>query len=542
MYDTQTLIVQNRLLSEELKRRIDQMAAINTVAATVGQSLDLDRTLETALRAVVDVVGAEAGGISLIDGETEEVVLRAQLGWIHDFVVSKPMRVPKGKGMSGQVIATNDVVVYNNLDGTEEYAVRGFFDQEPFRSIAMAPMHARNTIIGILSIMSTRPNSFNDDVVNVLRAVADTVGVALDNAKLYEESVEQEKRLSAILHSTADGIIATDQNGRIRLVNQTSEQLLGIKAGRLIGIPLREVPIPDTLRDSLLLALSNPEREAAKTFQVETQNGRTLAVLVSPVMVESQLDQEAKTDGWVIVLQDITLQRQAELARAEFIQAAAHDMRNPLSVTYNSLDLLKTMTAGGEATQREVIDIALTGVHRLRALIDDLLHLEQIESGFGFNRSEFDLREMVREVTAEIRPLMERKQLLMSVVIATDVPLMFLDRRWISRALHNYLENAAKYTQEGGSVIVRLYIKEESMYLEVSDNGPGIALKEQTRVFERFYRTEESRKISGTGLGLAIVKSVAEAHGGSVYLQSKEHEGSTFGIKIPLAVNQLQSA
>jgi GAF domain-containing protein len=233
MHDIESLLTQNRLLTEEVKRRIDQLAAINTVAATVSQSLDLNRTLETALSIVLNIVGAEAGGISLIDEEAGQLILRAQRGWLHDFVVSQPMRIPLGQGASGRVITSNDVIVYNDLKGTEEWAVPSF-SEEHFRSIAMAPMHARGKIVGILSIMSYKPNSFDDEIIAVLRAIADTVGVALDNARLYETSVEHEKRLTAIVQSTADGIIATDQNGRIHLMNHAAETMFDVKACRML--------------------------------------------------------------------------------------------------------------------------------------------------------------------------------------------------------------------------------------------------------------------------------------------------------------------
>ncbi|MBZ0290056.1 MAG: GAF domain-containing protein, partial [Anaerolineae bacterium] len=241
MQDIESLLLQNRLLTEEVKRRIDQLAAINTVAATVSQSLDLDRTLKTALQAVLNVVGAEASGISLIDHQAGEVVLRAQQGWTHDFV-SPPMRIPLGKGMSGRVISRDDVVLDNNLNDGEELAVPRFME-ENFRSIAMAPMHARGKIIGILSIMSLRPDAFTPEIVTVLKAIADTVGVALDNARLYETSVEQEKRLTAVFESTADGMIATDQNGRISLINHTAAVIFNVDAAQLIGTPLRGAPI-----------------------------------------------------------------------------------------------------------------------------------------------------------------------------------------------------------------------------------------------------------------------------------------------------------
>ncbi len=532
MQDIQSLLVQNRLLTEEVKRRIDQLAAINTVAATVSQSLDLNRTLKTALQAVLDVVGAEAGGISLIDEEAGEVVLRAQRGWTHDFV-SPPMRIPVGKGMSGRVILSNDVVVDNDMDGTEELAVPRFRD-EHFRSIAMAPMHARSKIIGILSIMSNDPNSFTPEMVTVLKAIADTVGVALDNAGLYESTVEQEKRLTAVFQSTADGMIATDQNGRISLINHAAETIFDVSASKLIGTPLREAPIHPRVSESLLYALSSRE-EKRESFQVTLDSGRTLSLLVSPIYIESQVDENRKKDGWVIVVQDVTHLRESEIQRAEFIRAAAHDMRNPLSVALSSLNLLESFFKEDDATAMEIITIATHGINRLQDLINDLLNLEQIENGYDVKMDEIDVAEFIRETCTEVKPLLAEKSLETVIDVEATLPPVPLDKRWLKRALFNYLDNAAKYTETGDKITVRAFANERTLHIEVEDSGPGIPPEAQPRLFERFYRAPDtSEKIRGTGLGLAIVKSVAEAHGGSVYVRSRAGQGSTFGMTLLL--------
>lgn len=528
MQDIESLLLQNRLLTEEVKRRIDQLAAINTVAATVSQSLDLDRTLKTALRAVLNVVGADAGGISLIDRKAGEVVLRAQQGWTYDFV-SPPMRIPFGKGMSGKVIDSDDVVLDNSLDGTEELAVPRFME-ENFRSIAMAPMHARGSIVGILSIMSQRPDAFNMEIVALLKAVADTVGVALDNARLYETSVEQEKRLTAVFESTADGMIATDQSGRISLINHAAASIFNVEANQLIGTPLREAPIHARVCESLLFALSSRE-EANKSFEVTLDNGRTLSFFVSPVYMQSQVDQDQQTDGWVIIVQDISHLRKAEQQRAEFIQAAAHDMRNPLGVALSSLHMLNSFFKA-DAGALEIIDIAIRGVNRLQDLINDLLNLEQIESGYGMAEDDLDVTLLLKEASADVRPLYADKQLSCVVDIQGDLPRIEGDERWLKRALINYLDNAAKYTQPGDTITARAFFAAPFVHIEILDNGPGIPAEAQSRLFQRFYRVSGTEKIRGTGLGLAIVKSVAEAHKGSVYVRSRPGQGSTFGLTI----------
>lgn len=528
-----SLSVQNQLLNEEIKRRVDQISAINVVAATVGNSLDLSATLDTALQAVTSVVGAEAAGISLIDEEASEVVLRAQQGWINDFVVDNPMRIPLGKGMSGEVISNDAVIVHNDLNGDEDYAVSSF-SKEQFRSMALAPMHARGKIIGILSIMSYRPNRFDDEIVSVLRSIADTVGVAIDNARLYERHVEQENRLNAILHSTADGIIATDQNSRISLVNQAAATMLSVDPQVLNGVPLREADIDPRVRDKLQLGLSRDSNDSQTFFQVSLDEWE-LSVMASPVQIESQVSGESNMDGWVIVLQDITHLREAEQARVRFIQAAAHDMKNPLGATQRSLHMLEDFVSSKNDDVQEIMEIARTGIDRVQRLIDDLLHIEQIESGYKFNLQSVDVRELCYEVTGQIRPMMGQQRITYRMDIADDVPrTAHLDREWIHRALHNYLENATKYAPSG-KVIFAVYTDDNALHFEVRDDGPGIPKSVQSRLFDRFYRVEATKtKARGSGLGLAIVKSVAEAHDGEVYLQSDVGTGSTFGLLLPL--------
>jgi PAS domain S-box-containing protein len=539
MVDSQSLLTQNMQLARELKQRIDQLAAVGTVAASVSQSLDLDLTLKTALRAVLDTVGAEAGGISLIDEKTNEVVLRAQQGWIQDFVTT-PMRIPLGAGMSGRVIASDDVIVNNNLTEDEQLAVPSFHE-EHFRSIVMAPMHARSKIVGILSIMSSKPYHFDRQVIDMLRAIADTVGVALDNARLYEASVENENRISAILHSTADGIIALSQNGRIRLINHAAERLLGVKAHHLLDVPLRNAPMPPNVRNVLLAALSARSDEGSNIFQIPLGDGRILSALVSAVSAESsQLEQDRETDGWVIVLQDVTHLRQAEEARVQFIQAAAHDMRNPLGITINSLELINSMIEKDETVQ-EIIDIAMQGVTRVQGLIDDLLNLEHIESGYGFNIAPVSIGDVLDEVIAEIRPCLMDKDISYRVEVTPGIPLLQIDRRWVVRAVLNYLDNAYKYIHHGGHIVLRVFDHESLLHIEVADNGPGMPPEAQARLFERFYRANDHASVPGSGLGLAIVKSVAEAHGGDVYVRSKPGEGSTFGLTLRLVYEEARS-
>jgi signal transduction histidine kinase len=208
-------------------------------------------------------------------------------------------------------------------------------------------------------------------------------------------------------------------------------------------------------------------------------------------------------------------------------------MRNPLSVTYSSIITLNKLLTQKDPAVEEIIHLALGGLDRLRTLIDDLLHLEHIESGYGFTVTEFNLLDVLHEVSKESFMLMVDKAITLTLDVQPEIPLIKADVRWFKRALHNYLGNAAKYTQRGGAVTLKVYTKNDFLHLEVIDNGPGIPLSAHAHLFERFFRVD-GNKAEGSGLGLAIVKSVAIAHGGDVYVRSKPGEGTLFGFTIPL--------
>ena len=519
-------------LQAEIQQRTNQMIAVHAVTSVVGTSLDLDTTLEVALLVTMDMTGADASSICLIDEKTGDLILRAQRGWSQDFTQTNPLRIPAGQGLAGQAVTNDDVLVFNNRGGVETRAFPEF-REEYFGSLALAPMHARGHVIGVLNVISNQPNRFDQNMVDVLRVVADTVGVALDNARLYANSVEQEHRLTAILNSTADGIIATDHTGHISLVNHAAELLLTIRREDYLGVPLREAPILPPIRDALLLALVSRSNKDRKSFQVTLADERIIAGLASPIYNPSPVDQHIPTDGWVIVLQDVTYQQQEQIARTKFIQAAAHDMRNPLSVTQSALSMLDMVLTEKDDRVQEIIGIARSGIRRLRNLIDNLLDLEHIAQGQNFHLIEISLLDVLREISLEAELLMRDKSIAFTSEVPPDLPVIAADPQWLKRALHNYLENARKYTDSGGAVTLRAYQEDGYIQIEVRDNGPGIPLAAQQRLFERFYRVKEHKGIEGSGLGLAIVKSVAEAHGGAVYVHSAPGEGSTFGLKLP---------
>lgn len=522
---TQQLLAENETLSAELRDRAGQLAAINTVATSVGHSLDLDETLQTVLTSVLDVIPVDAAGISLVDEAADELVLRAQRGWKQDFV-TQPMRIPLGEGMSGEVVHSDRVMITGDVADDPRLAIKRFAS-EGVQAMAMVPMHARGRVVGILSVMHYQPYEFSPQQLDVLQAIADQAGMALDNARLYESVKEQSSRLSAVLDATGDAIIATDAHGRINLLNAAAQHLFHLHNSNLTGVAVADAPLPAALREGVARAFDHA-REGSTLFDL-TVGGRYLSVVVSPVD-----SHEGHAKGWVIVAREVTHLRQAEQARLSFIEAAAHDLRNPLGATLSALKMLEEDMAAVPGSQ-QIVEIALTSVYRMQDLIDSLLNLEHIENGADFTFVQLDLGELIEDCVLNISPSLQEKQQSIETDLADDLPSLEGDPNWLYRALLNLLNNAHKYTPAGGRIKVRAFCQDPNICVEVCDNGPGIPADQQSRIFERFYRvprTDDS--IKGSGLGLAIVKSVAERHGGRVFVQSRQGQGSTFGLVLPL--------
>jgi PAS domain S-box-containing protein len=517
------------------RQRIEPLTAINVVTTAVSQSADLVSTLRTIMDTVVEVVGVDAVGIGLVDEAAGELVLQARRGWSNG-LAAQPKRIVLDHDLVGVVVRDNTVVVYDDLSRAAECPTSIFIDSS-VSSLALIPMHARGSVVGILIVAGYVPYHFTNEDMMVLQAIADQSGVALDNARLFEYSKEQSSRLSAVLHSSGDAIIATNSYGYINLVNAAAEQLFSFRAHEVLGLPLSHAPLPPELREGLQRAIRNNGKRGKTVFEVISDDGHTLSISVSPVYSHPVLESDRKAEGWVVVVQNVTHLRHTEYLRTDFIHTAAHDLRNPLGVTLGALVMLENDIGDVSDMHKEVISIGIQGVNRMQDLINDLLDLEDVESSVSFKHSEMDVRELIERGLVDMQPAFKERTQAFEVEIPNTLPPMVGDMRWLHRALFNLLNNANQYTPEGGQITLRVYVRDDDLYIEVQDDGPGVQPEHQPHLFDRFFRipVDNKQKNRGSGLGLAIVKRVAERHGGRAFVQSQPGKGSTFGMVLPLA-------
>ncbi|NDJ77025.1 MAG: GAF domain-containing protein [Chloroflexi bacterium] len=533
--DHDNLPSQRQVFSPETRRRVDQLAAVTAVAAAASRASNPETTLEAAMDVVLDLVPVDAAGISLVDEQAGALVLQAWRGWPHGAMMG-PLRVPSDEGMAGLAISRDMVFVTGDLTGDPRLVVPAFFP-ESVLAIALLPMHARGRVMGLLTLMHFSPYDFLEDDISVLRVIADQVGLSLDGARSFERAHDQSNRLDAILRASADAIIVTDRDGTICQINAAAEALFDLEPDAIIGMSLAEAPLHPRLQAGLSQALNDTAGHTTAVFEAALEDGRFLAAIVSPADTwRGDPERGAPySAGWVLVVRDVSHLREAEQARVDFAHAAAHDLRNPLGATLGALAMLQNDLGGISELHAEVISIGIQSLERMQTLINNLLHLEHIDTGVGLNARPVDVRELVERGMVDIQSSIWQRQQQFVLDVPDTLPPIIGDIQWLYHALFNLLINANKFTPDGGAITLHAYEQAGEVFVEVSDTGPGIPLELQSRVFERFYRGASDEGNIGFGLGLAIVKSVTEFYGGRVYLQSEVGQGSTFAIIFPVA-------
>lgn len=351
--------------------------------------------------------------------------------------------------------------------------------------------------------------------------------VALRDMARERDSVQ------AILGSMAEGLVAVDQVGRIRLVNAAAENMLGIDReavnGRYILEAVRHAELDAGVKKVL-------QTGAAVTEEMALFPGRpnSYRLQISPIKPEGE-----RVLGAVIMVQDVTALRQLEKVRTDFVANVSHELRTPLTSIKGFVETLLDGAVENVEVSRRFLDVILAETQRLQRLIEDLFILSRLES----RRLEVpEEGAQVAAVADRIVELLgaqaEAKDISLVVEIPPSLPQVKMNSQFLHQVLVNLVDNAIKYSLPGGRVKIVAAASGPEVKLEVQDTGIGIPPADQPRVFERFYRVDKarSRAQGGTGLGLAIVKHILESHGGRISLASIPGEGSTFTCFIPANV------
>ena len=346
-------------------------------------------------------------------------------------------------------------------------------------------------------------------------------------------------RLATIFAGMVEGVVDVDEKQNIIHINDAAALLLGLVRENSIGKPVWQV----IRNQKITLDIDDAIRNRT-VIKARVDYPRVSERLVFDIYVASLSDDQGGPIGAVLVLHDVTELKHLERIRTDFVANASHELKTPITAIRG---LAETMV-GDPDVEKSMLMQYMERIHsqslRLSNLVTDLMTISRLESDQGtssFTRMNFN--DLVRREVRAAASAVEIKFHSLTLDPFPEPLEVYGDRQNLSQLCNNLIDNAIKYTPEGGQIKVRVRREQADVVLEVEDNGIGISPQYQERVFERFYRVDKARSqsLGGTGLGLSIVRNIAERHYGSVGVTSQLGKGTTFTFRMPLAEPLLQS-
>ena len=387
------------------------------------------------------------------------------------------------------------------------------------RSFLCVPVVARGEVVAAISLVSAESGRrFTELDLRTAEELALRTAAVIEAAQLYEQ-VEQRAQAARALETIADGVVLLDRNGTVLLWNEAAEEITGVGAGDAVGRPAGA-----TIGGYERLA---PDRRP-QTIPVEV-GGRELWLSFSSVQF---------TDGTVLAFRDLTEERVLDQMRSDFVATVSHELRTPLAAIYGAAVTLRRPDLElAEEMRSRLLDVVAEESDRLAQIVNDVLLASHLDSGqLQLNIETVDAASVTESVVDAARTHLPAGVTL-SLEAPPVLPPVAADEQQLRQVLQNLVENAVKYSPEGGPVEVRLFTEERRVRWAVTDEALGIPPGERRRVFEKFYRLDPNmtRGVGGTGLGLYICRELVQRLDGRIWVEGRSGKGSTFYVELPTA-------
>lgn len=583
-------IVKARLL-QETQQRAHQLATLNEITRQLTSTLEQEPLLRYILENAVTILNCEAGSLFLMDEPTGDLVFRVTVGPVATNLLGQ--RIPAGTGIVGRAVQLRAPVIEN--DGQRSQTRYETTDKQTgfiSRSLLAVPMQIKDRVLGVIEVINRRDGlPFVEDDQNLLTAFAGQAAVAIENARLLAqtdqdlaERVEELQVMGRIVRelnaslevarairttlewamrrSNAEaGLIGMIEGDHLRLMAQQGyDDILTLDAESQMPLELPAIrAVIESGQPSQISLVSNGAKgilpiahtQIIVPIRRETQ-------VIGLLLLESTSDSQSDltflnqlSDSAAIAIANAQLYdevQRANLAKSDFVSFVAHELKNPMTSIKGYSELLAAGSVGEiNEMQANFLSTIRSNVERMSALVSDLNDNAKIEA----NRLRLDFKpvevgEVVDEVLRSTKRQVEDKRQSVELQLVPSLPQVWADRLRVGQVLTNLVSNAHKYTPEGGKILVGAEATNNQwdpggakrvVHLWVRDNGIGINIEDQAKIFQKFFRSDDmkAREVPGTGLGLNITKSLVEMQGGRIWFDSEFRNGTTFHFTIPVA-------
>ena len=530
---------------ERNKRMLEEQLNATSMATEAPPPIttpsELHNTLRLFVKKVAMILQADKCVIMLYDKESGELQAQVPAFGFTDEEV-KTFRVRATQGVSGEAFRGVTPIVCDDLLG-DPRTVKEFVALLKVRNSLTVPLVIEfkdenqevieRQTIGVLHVFNKRGGgSFDEEDVRLLAVLARSAASVISNAQLYIAVASAKQQLESTFQSMLSGVLVVGTAGQILLMNSAAKRIFGVSQDDGTGQSLASVVGNDKVQSLVSASLEDAE-EKAEEVSLFTPGERIFQVQTALLRGEN-----TAVAGVVATFNDITELRNVERMKTEFVASVSHELRTPLTSIKGFIRTLLDDADGyyDRDTQAEFYQIIDQECDRLVRLINDLLNVSRIEAGraLDLNLKPVDLRNLISKVVTSQESYTTRHQL--EIDAPLDLPTVIADEDKIDQVLTNLINNAIKYSPDGGAVLVAARNTGREVEVSVTDHGIGIPREHLDKIFARFHRVEggDARRAGGTGIGLYLVKHLVEAHHGRILVQSEVGKGSTFTFTIPL--------
>ena len=536
------------------ERGAEKAELLLSAARYLNETLELERVYDRFHQLLTDAVPHNGVIVSSFDAETQ--LISCDYAWVDggklDPAILPPLSLNREGGMQSRVIMTGEPLLQNDVpeqvkdpagvyyDVDREGHMRKLPDDGPpgVQSALMVPVKHEGEVVGVVQLMHETAR-YDDEQLELAEGLVSLMAAAVRNARLHEEAQSEaaararaeamaaaREQAARVLEAVGDGVILVDPNGALRFWNRAAELVTGRSRDDVVGRQAGEV-LTDWQKVAAEIPISDePELASPVTLPVEVDGSE---LWLSFMAVRSP-------NGIVYTFRDLTGDRGLEAAKSDFIATLSHELRTPMTAVLGAAKtLLRDDIALSPERRQQLLEMIGAQGTRLTQITEEVLLANRLDRGdLRIDSERVDLSQLVSHAVETMRHDAPES---ISLSAANGAAEAIGDRDRIEQVLVNLIDNAVKYSPDGGEVVVSTVPAAASVRVEVADQGIGIAPAEQDAVFEKFYRGDPQHRAvpGGTGLGLYICRELVQRMGGTIGVRSRAGEGSTFWFDLPKA-------
>jgi two-component system, NtrC family, sensor histidine kinase KinB len=515
-------------------RATSSLELLYRIGRQLVSSLDLQTVLEQVLTLSTQNLGAERGTLIVLD----EFQRPAQAAIVLDHQLipytMDQLREVIDQGLAGWVLRSRQPALIPDTSHDERWVRRpdDQADRSGAKSAVCIPLLSRDQLVGVLTLVHRVPDFFKPAHLELLQAIGDQAGTAINNARLYDSLQAATQRYRELFENSIDPILITDTQGKILEVNRQMLRMAGASHSGFIATSILNLHEPNWVKlGENFSALQGGEMVSYESaFRLPGSQPVPVEIYVYRVHLKDEDDLQ-----WTV--RDITARKELDHMRTDLSAMIYHDLRSPLSNIISSLDMLEGFLPVEEtASLRTIFGIASRSTERMQRLISSLLDINRLEAGQPItNRKAIEVNGLVAEAIDAIQPTLEGKQQAIESRLPPPGTMILVDEDMIRRVLINLLDNATKFTPMKGKMGIWVENLAGEVRFCVRDSGLGIQADAIEYIFEKFRQATPDGQPKGFGLGLAFCRLAVQAHGGRIWAESEPGKGSQFFFTLPTA-------